>query len=53
MSADYPSLGAALESLRERERRISYLGANGHRHSTSFAELHQRALGILHHLQQV
>jgi acyl-CoA synthetase (AMP-forming)/AMP-acid ligase II len=52
MSADYPSLGAALESLRERERRISYLGANGHRHSTSFAELHQRALGILHHLQQ-
>ncbi len=48
---DYPTLPDALEACARADRHITYLASEGGERVVSFAELRQRALGILHHLQ--
>jgi acyl-CoA synthetase (AMP-forming)/AMP-acid ligase II/acyl carrier protein len=42
-----------IEANRKVPRSVTYLEADGEERSVSFAELHERALGILHHLQRL
>jgi acyl-CoA synthetase (AMP-forming)/AMP-acid ligase II/acyl carrier protein len=42
-----------IEANRKVPRSVTYLEADGEERSVSFAELYERALGILHHLQRL
>ena len=47
------TLTELLEANRKIARRITYLEGESSERAVSFAELHERALGILHHLQRL
>ncbi|HUK02049.1 MAG TPA: non-ribosomal peptide synthetase [Steroidobacteraceae bacterium] len=47
------TLTEVIESNRKTARSITYLESDQAEHAVSFAELHERALGILHHLQRL
>ena len=42
-----------IESNRDRPRSVTYLEGEQNERSVTFAQLHERALGILHHLQRL
>ncbi|MGB9329293.1 MAG: non-ribosomal peptide synthetase [Steroidobacteraceae bacterium] len=53
MSANVTTLIELIEANRSFPRDITYLEAENDTHTVSFAELYERALGILYHLQRL
>ena len=53
MSANATTLIELIEANRSFPRDITYLEAENDTHTVSFAELYERALGILYHLQRL
>jgi acyl-CoA synthetase (AMP-forming)/AMP-acid ligase II/acyl carrier protein len=49
----YATLSEVLEAQRSSDRGITYVEGESTERTLSYAELHERALGILHHLQQI
>jgi acyl-CoA synthetase (AMP-forming)/AMP-acid ligase II/acyl carrier protein len=49
----FTTLIELVESNRDRPRSVTYLEGEQNERSVSFAQLHERALGILHHLQRL
>jgi acyl-CoA synthetase (AMP-forming)/AMP-acid ligase II/acyl carrier protein len=52
-NANATTLTEILEANRKLPRHITYLEGEGEARKVSFGELHERALGILHHLQRL
>jgi acyl-CoA synthetase (AMP-forming)/AMP-acid ligase II/acyl carrier protein len=48
----FPTLTATLDARQRDDRRITYLDGEGGRREVTFGQLRQRAIGVLHHLQQ-
>ena len=53
MSANVTTLIELIEANRSFARNLTYLEAENDTHTVSFAELYERALGILYHLQRL
>jgi acyl-CoA synthetase (AMP-forming)/AMP-acid ligase II/acyl carrier protein len=51
--SDATTLIELIENNRTRPHRITYLESESQAHEVSFAELYERALGILYHLQRI
>ncbi len=50
---NFTTLGELIESNRDRPRSVTYLEGEQNERSVTFAQLYERALGILHHLQRL